>query len=242
MLYRKLAVFVALGSPGAQAQAGIDPDRYETGDAEPLAQSKTIARGQVGKIRCGVISQLPSRVRCNGSYLPPGKYLISVDSQGRTVRVALNRGHPRASVEGIAGDKIGIAGRMRRYSTQKGRHQEESGFHWETSSGWSDDCPRCAFDLVGPDERRNRPAGNRRRGSTDSWTRGIAMMPRLSLQHSPRTPTLPIGAGKAGADDRKLKSAWLFMRSKPDAQPSPQKRMSCTTSAHFGSPRGRLSR
>jgi hypothetical protein len=96
-----LVVFVALGSPRAQAQAEIDPDHYETGDAEPLPQSKTIA-GQVAKISCEGNFLLPSSVlRCNGSSLPPGKYLISVDSGGRTVRITLDRRDPRVSIERI---------------------------------------------------------------------------------------------------------------------------------------------
>jgi hypothetical protein len=86
-----LAVFVALGSHRAQAQAEIDPDHYETADAEPLPQSKTIAPGQVGKMRCEGNFLLPSSIRCNGSSLPPGTYLISVESEGRSARVTVNR-------------------------------------------------------------------------------------------------------------------------------------------------------
>src|ERR1035441_10606852 len=76
-------------------------------------------------------------------------------------------------------DKIGIAGGMKRYSTQKGRHHEERSFHLENSPGGSDDYPRFAFDHVGADERRNRSTGNRGgdrpvRGRREpAWRQGV---------------------------------------------------------------------
>jgi hypothetical protein len=97
-----VAVLVALGSPRAQAQAEIDPDHYETRDPEPLPQSKMMAPGQLGKIRCEGNFLLPSSVRCNGSSLTLGKYLVSVDSEGSTLRVTLDRGDHRASTGGTA--------------------------------------------------------------------------------------------------------------------------------------------
>jgi hypothetical protein len=96
-----LGVFVTLGNPRACAQAEIDPDHYETRDAEPLPLSKAIASDQVGKIRCEGNFLLPSSVRCSGSSLPRGKFSISVDSEGRIVRVTLIRGGRRVNIEGI---------------------------------------------------------------------------------------------------------------------------------------------
>jgi hypothetical protein len=88
-----LALLVTLGSSRAQAQAEIDPDHYETVDAiaKPLPQSKAVTPRPVGKINCEGDFLLTSSVRCNTSSLPPGKYLISVNSEGRTVRITLNR-------------------------------------------------------------------------------------------------------------------------------------------------------
>lgn len=88
-----MAGFMTLGSSRAQAQAEIDPDHYETVDAiaKPLPQSKAMIPRPVGKINCEGDFLLTSSVRCNGSGLPSGKYLISVRDEGRTVRITLNR-------------------------------------------------------------------------------------------------------------------------------------------------------
>jgi hypothetical protein len=97
-----LAVFVTLGSPLAQAQAEIDPDHYETVDAQSLPQSKTMAPVQVGKMRCEGNFLMPSSVRCNGSSLPSGQYLISVDSGGKALRITVDQRATRVRAEGSA--------------------------------------------------------------------------------------------------------------------------------------------
>lgn len=94
-----LAVFITLGNSRAQAQAEIDPDHYETADTESLPQSKMVVPDQVGKMRCEGNFLLPSSVKCNGTSLPPGRYLISVNSEGRTVRITLNRPDAQGSTQ-----------------------------------------------------------------------------------------------------------------------------------------------
>jgi hypothetical protein len=96
-----LAMLVAVGSSRAYAQFEVDPDHYETRDAEPLPQVKTNAPGQAAKIHYEGNFTLPYSLQCNRSSLPPGKYSIAVDSEGRTARVTLNRGGHRVSIEGI---------------------------------------------------------------------------------------------------------------------------------------------
>jgi hypothetical protein len=96
-----LAMLVAVGSSRAYAQFEVDPDHYETRDAEPLPQFRTNAPGQAAKIHYEGNFTLPYSLQCNRSSLPPGKYSIAVDSEGRNARVTLNRGGHRVSIEGI---------------------------------------------------------------------------------------------------------------------------------------------
>ncbi len=96
-----LAVSVALGSQRAYAQFEVDPDHYENRDTEPPPQSKTHAPGQIAKIHYEGNFTLPFSLQCNRSSLPPGKYSIAVDSEGRTARVTLNRSGHSIRIEGI---------------------------------------------------------------------------------------------------------------------------------------------
>jgi hypothetical protein len=95
-----LAVLVTLGSPRAYAQADVDPDHYENRDPEPVPQSETNAP-QVVQTHYEGNFVLPYTVQCNRNILPAGKYSISVDSEGRTVRVTLNRRGHTLRIEGI---------------------------------------------------------------------------------------------------------------------------------------------
>ena len=96
-----LAVLVTVGNPRAYAQSEIDPDHYETRDTEPLPQSKTNTSGQVAKIHYEGNFTLPYSLQCNRSSLPPGKYSIAVDSEGRTVRVTLSKRGHSVRIEGV---------------------------------------------------------------------------------------------------------------------------------------------
>jgi hypothetical protein len=89
-----LAVLVTVGSLRAYAQFEVDPDHYETRDAEPLPQSKTSAPDQLANLHYEGSFVLPYWLQCNRSSLPPGRYSIAVDSEGRAVRVTVSgRGH-----------------------------------------------------------------------------------------------------------------------------------------------------
>lgn len=96
-----LAVLVTLGSPRAFAQYEVDPDHYETTDTKPLQEFKTNVPGQVAKIHYEGNFVLPYSLQCNRSSLPPGKYSIAVDSEGRTARVTLNRRGHSMRIDGI---------------------------------------------------------------------------------------------------------------------------------------------
>ena len=96
-----LAVLLTVPSARAFAQFEVDPDHYETSNTEPMPQSRINVPGHVSEIHYKGNFTLPYSLRCNGSSLPPGEYAIAVDSEGRTVRVTLNRGGHRVSIEGI---------------------------------------------------------------------------------------------------------------------------------------------
>ncbi|MGC2403454.1 MAG: hypothetical protein WA510_26925 [Acidobacteriaceae bacterium] len=95
-----LAVLVALGSSRAYAQFEIDPDHYETREPEPQ-QSKTNSPAQAAKIHYEGNFTLAYTLQCNGQSLPPGKYSVSLDSDERTARLALNRNGQVLKIQGI---------------------------------------------------------------------------------------------------------------------------------------------
>lgn len=96
-----LALVFTIGSSRANAQAEIDPDHYETGDAGPLPQSSSGVAAQVAIHYEGNFT-LPYSVQCSRSSLPPGKYSIAVDSErGKAVRVTLSRQGHTVRIEGV---------------------------------------------------------------------------------------------------------------------------------------------
>jgi len=96
-----LAMFVALESPRAYAQADVAPDYYPIGsDPEPQPQPKTSAPDDLSKVHYEGNFVLPYSVQCYRGSLYPGKYSISVDSEGAVVWVTLNRKGHRLRIEG----------------------------------------------------------------------------------------------------------------------------------------------
>jgi len=80
---------LALGCPGAYAQAEIDPDHFDSPNTEPFPQPKA-----AGGIRYNGTFSLPYSVLCNGKKLAPGKYSISLRCDGNVGRATLNqKGH-----------------------------------------------------------------------------------------------------------------------------------------------------
>lgn len=77
------------GSSKAFAQFEIDPDHYET----PAEVANTHYEGKF---------TLPYTVQCHGRSLPPGKYSVSLDSDGKTGRVTLLRKGQSVKIQGIA--------------------------------------------------------------------------------------------------------------------------------------------
>jgi hypothetical protein len=88
-----LAVLTTLvGGSKAYAQFEINPDHFETTDT-PTQPAKM---HYVGKFT------LPYTVQCDGRSLPPGKYSISLDSDGRVAQATLLRRGQAFRIQGIA--------------------------------------------------------------------------------------------------------------------------------------------
>jgi hypothetical protein len=97
-----LALLIALGSPRAYAQFEVDPDHYDIGQPEPVQPAKAAPPVQAAKIHYQGNFTLPYTLQCKGRQLPPGHYAVSLDSDGRTAQVALNRKGQAVKIQGIA--------------------------------------------------------------------------------------------------------------------------------------------
>jgi hypothetical protein len=79
------------GGAKAYAQFEIDPDHFET-PAESTQAAKTHYEGKF---------TLPYTVQCHGRSLPPGKYSVSLDSDGKTGQATLLGKGQAVTVQGI---------------------------------------------------------------------------------------------------------------------------------------------
>ena len=77
-----LTLLIALGGAGAYAQQEIDPDHFDSPSVEPPGQPKT-EQNQVGASRYDGNFSLPYAVQCSGKKLAPGKYSVSLHSDGK---------------------------------------------------------------------------------------------------------------------------------------------------------------
>lgn len=85
---------VMLGPSRANAQAEIDPDHFDSPNAQPIRQRVSVTRYD------GTFS-LPYSVLCNGKKLVPGKYSISFRFEGRVGRATLNRENHATEIAGV---------------------------------------------------------------------------------------------------------------------------------------------
>ncbi|MGC1647001.1 MAG: hypothetical protein WA741_14385 [Candidatus Sulfotelmatobacter sp.] len=97
-----LAVMVSLGGPHAYAQFEIAPDHFDEREPEPIHPLNANTPSQSTKIQYAGNVTLPYTLQCTDRILPPGKYSVSLDSDGRTARVTLNRKDAAATLQGFA--------------------------------------------------------------------------------------------------------------------------------------------
>jgi hypothetical protein len=100
-----LAALGAVAVPSVRAQAELAPDHFDSPDMLPFDQpqlqatAKPVSGHYQGKMT------LAHRVRCNGATLAPGKYEVSLQSDGKTVEVTLNHRGRIVTVKGQAYEK-----------------------------------------------------------------------------------------------------------------------------------------
>jgi hypothetical protein len=81
----------ALGAAPARAQAEVDPDHFELSNVKPNEEAKTNATGEATALRYDGKVTLPYTVQCSGKNLPPGKYSVSLHSEGKIVQATLKQ-------------------------------------------------------------------------------------------------------------------------------------------------------
>jgi hypothetical protein len=96
------AGFTALATPRCYSQSEIDPDHFDSPNTEPLPQpkSKEGNAAKAEKVRVDGKVTLPYTLVCAGKTLLPGRYTVSLRSDGKTGRAILNQ---KGQVMEIAG-------------------------------------------------------------------------------------------------------------------------------------------
>jgi hypothetical protein len=88
-----LAGFATLATPCCYCQSDAFPDQFDSSNAEPFPQHKTKEgdAAKMGKVRSDGQVTLPYSLRCAGKRLLPGRYTISLRSDGKTGWATLNQ-------------------------------------------------------------------------------------------------------------------------------------------------------
>ena len=88
-----LAGFATLATPCCYGQSDAFPDQFDSSNAEPFPQPKTKGGdvAKVGEVRSDGQVTLPYSLRCAGKRLLPGRYTISLRSDGKTGWATLNQ-------------------------------------------------------------------------------------------------------------------------------------------------------
>lgn len=93
--------FLRLGSPVGYGQQEIDPDHFDSLDTAPMPQPRT-ADSKVSVIPYHGTFSLPYSALCNGKELAPGKYSISLRSNGKVGQAIFNqKGHAVEIAAGV---------------------------------------------------------------------------------------------------------------------------------------------
>jgi len=133
-------LIMAVGGSRAHAQFEIDPDHFETTDT-PTPKAQMHYEGKV---------TLPYTVQCDGRSLPPGRYSVSLDADGKTGQVTMLREGQAFKIQGIA---------------QKQHHPASNSLVVERNGGLSQLSIIHAYpiDLKFADGIKQKPGGGRLR-------------------------------------------------------------------------------
>jgi hypothetical protein len=91
----------ALGASPARAQSEVDPDHFESSNVEPFERAKANAGSEAAAIRYDGKFTLPYTVQCSGKNLPPGRYSVSLHSDGKTGQATLKQGGRAIGIPGV---------------------------------------------------------------------------------------------------------------------------------------------
>jgi hypothetical protein len=88
-----LAGFTALATPRCYGQSDVDPDHFDSPNTEPWPPPKSKAgnAAKAEKVRVDGEVTLPYTLICAGKRLLPGRYTVSLRSDGKTGRAILNQ-------------------------------------------------------------------------------------------------------------------------------------------------------
>jgi len=100
LLFACTTIYPLFANSAALGQAEIAPDHYEVTDSQSRP-AKAAAKSKAVLIHYEGNFTLRYSVQCEGRSLRPGDYLVSLDSDGSTVRVTLNRRDQAVKIEGV---------------------------------------------------------------------------------------------------------------------------------------------
>jgi hypothetical protein len=91
---------LALGGSPARAQSEVAPDHFESSNVEPFKKPKTTASSEAA-IRYDGQFTLPYTVECIGKSLPPGRYSVSLHSDGKIGQATLKQRGRAIGIPGV---------------------------------------------------------------------------------------------------------------------------------------------
>jgi hypothetical protein len=98
-----LAGFGALATPRSYGQSEVHPDHFDSPSTEPFPQPKTKEGVAAHAERVHFVGnfKLPYSLRCAGKRLLPGRYAISLRSDGKTGRATLTQKGQTLEIAGL---------------------------------------------------------------------------------------------------------------------------------------------
>lgn len=97
-----LVGFATLATPCCYGQSEVVPDHFDSPNTEPFSQAKTREgdAGEMGKAHFDGKVTLPYSLMCAGKRLLPGRYTVSLRSNGKTGRALLNQNGQTLEIAG----------------------------------------------------------------------------------------------------------------------------------------------
>lgn len=99
-MVRTLTLMIAASIP-AWSQAEIDPDHYDEPNALPVQKANVNTPADTGTVRYLGSFRLPYALQCHGAKLRPGKYSLTLRSDGITGRAILKQNGRAIAVPGV---------------------------------------------------------------------------------------------------------------------------------------------